>query len=145
MLTLYARKFGDVGAEVLAPPEEHGLRLTTYESDVRIALHEVLCNAADALKESRIPVPERRVELKIATDGGRAIISITDNGGGFSDEALAHMFEPHFSTRKDGRHQGIGLYVAKHMVQAVGGSIDARNSSKGGAEVLLTIPDLSKR
>ncbi len=146
LLTLYAQRFAEAGAKTIAQTQDDGIVVTTYESDLRIALHELLWNAADALKDCKTPVAERKVEVKVAMDRvlKRAIVRVVDNGDGFSAEALAHIFEPRASTRRDDGHQGLGLYIAKHMMQAIGGSIQAKNSTKGGAEVVLTIPDLAK-
>jgi len=146
MLLLCTRRFEETGAKVIAPTNGNATKLTTFESDIRIALHEVLWNAADALKDCRTPLARRTLEVRIAVDleSKRATISVLDNGGGFPDEVLAHIFEPHTSTHHDDRHHGLGLYIAKHMMQAVGGNIQVKNREEGGAEVVLTIPDLSK-
>ncbi len=141
MLLLYSWRIEEARAEA-NPPVQEGVKVTTYEGDLRIALHEVLCNAIDSLIESDTPPADRKVEVQVEMSQGHAMLRIVDNGHGFSDQAMRNMFEPKRSTRKDGRHQGLGLYIAKHMMQAIGGNIEARNRQEGGAEVTLTIPDL---
>jgi len=73
-----------------------------------------------------------------------AVIHVIDNGGGFSAEAEVRKFEAGFSTRKytPPKHRGLGLYIARRMVESAGGSIRVENEG-AGARVTLTIPDLS--
>jgi signal transduction histidine kinase len=143
MLLLYAWRIEEARAEA-KPPKQDGIRATTYESDLRIALHEVLCNAIDSLESSSTPPLDRKVEVEVEKSQRHVVLRVLDNGDGFSDEAIRDMFEPRRTTREDGKHQGLGLYIARHMVQAIGGSIEARNRHEGGAEVILTVPDMGK-
>ena len=147
MLLLYSRRIQEAGATAVVVQCESPVVLTTFPSDVRIALHEVLWNAVDALKECRTLPIDRKVEVRVTPDAGsqRSSIHVIDNGEGFSDDAIAHLFEPRGSTRKGTGHQGIGLYIAKHVMQAIGGGVFVKNRAGGGAEVVLTIPDLARQ
>ena len=69
-------------------------------------------------------------------------IRIRDNGDGFSDDSLEHMFRIGFSDWKQEGHEGLGLYIAKRMMHAIGGEIRARNRPEGGAEVELIVRNL---
>ncbi len=63
-------------------------------------------------------------------------LRVTDGGAGFSDEALAHLFEPYFSTRAGGH--GLGLSAVQGIAQAHGGAVDVQNQE--GAVVDLYLP-----
>ena len=63
---------------------------------------------------------------------------IADNGPGFPEEAITSVFEPFFSTKKEGT--GLGLALVRKMVVSNHGRVFARNRSAGGAEIALDIP-----
>ena len=70
--------------------------------------------------------------------GDYATLSVTDTGTGMSPEVLAHAFEPFYTTK--GQGMGIGLSIARTIVEAHGGNITARNNPDGGATVGFTLP-----
>jgi len=69
------------------------------------------------------------------------IITISDNGKGFPEEEIGHVFEkfyrlPHSSTGGT----GLGLSIAKGYVEAHGGTLSLKNAPGGGAEFTILIP-----
>jgi two-component system sensor histidine kinase BaeS len=65
---------------------------------------------------------------------------VTDAGPGFSDDQLGQVFE-RFKRAGDSRGSGLGLSIARDLVQAHGGTIDASNDpTTGGASVSFTLP-----
>ncbi len=62
---------------------------------------------------------------------------ISDNGPGFPQEALGCMFEPFFSTKRDGT--GLGLALVRKIAVSNNGRVFARNREGSGAEVILDI------
>lgn len=61
-----------------------------------------------------------------------------DNGPGFTEEALKSIFEPFFSTKKEGT--GLGLALVRKMMVMNHGRVFGRNRRPGGAEIVLDIP-----
>lgn len=78
------------------------------------------------------------VDLSVAGEGGRAMITIRDRGEGFSEEAFGRAFDPFYSTSDEGL--GLGLPHARKVIEAMGGEIDLRNVPDGGAEVEISFP-----
>jgi signal transduction histidine kinase len=115
-------------------PLDPPVRLTTYRSDVRVALHELLRNA---LEYGTGPV-----EIMLERVDGGANIHVI-NHQGFSGEAINHLFEPGFTTKANvPQHSGRGLWLARRLLRAIGGDVNAGNDEKGRAHVTITVRDL---
>lgn len=83
-----------------------------------------------------------KVELSKGVEG-RATITVGDEGPGFSSEAMEILFT--YSGRpKSSEHagRGLGLYIAKTLVEELGGEIGARNRPSGGAEISISLPNM---
>jgi hypothetical protein len=65
-------------------------------------------------------------------------LSIRDNGPGFTPEQQRRIFEPFFTTKSQGT--GLGMAIAKRIVEAHGGRISAQQAPGGGAEIVIVLP-----
>jgi signal transduction histidine kinase len=84
-----------------------------------------------------------RVEVLAGLDGeGAVLFEVKDSGPGIPAEALTSIFERHF-TRGDGTGSGLGLYIAKAVVEMHGGRIWATNGD--GTTISFTIPPTAVR
>lgn len=68
----------------------------------------------------------------------RKIIKVEDNGGGISPEDLEHIFDPFFSTKKDG--MGIGLYLTRKIIEAHEGKISFESKQNIGTVFTIEFP-----
>jgi signal transduction histidine kinase len=64
--------------------------------------------------------------------------SFSDNGPGISPEHAQQIFEPFFSTRTDGT--GLGLFLVKHLLEEMNGSIEVNSAASQGAEFRIKLP-----
>ncbi|MFT3772630.1 MAG: HAMP domain-containing sensor histidine kinase [Minicystis sp.] len=122
-------------AEEGAPPVEVDAEPVTISVDplrVRQVVVNLLTNAREATT-GREPV---RVVGRRVDDGYR--IEVLDRGPGISDAARAHLFEPFFTTRRDGT--GLGLAVCYGLVTAHGGKIRVEPRSGGGSRFVVDLP-----
>ena len=105
---------------------------------VRIELQQVLINlllnAIQAMQ--KIPPHLRDLEIEAELGDDRLLISVRDHGGGIP--ADKPIFDPFYTTRSAGL--GMGLAICRRLVEAWGGSIQARNHVEGGAVVSFSIP-----
>jgi two-component system sensor kinase FixL len=93
----------------------------------QVALN-LLMNAFDAVQECA--TNDRRVRLRTSQLEPWAVVDVIDQGGGVSDEALRTIFQPFFTTKRDGI--GLGLSICRGIVTAHGGILEAnRNPSRG--------------
>jgi len=99
------------------------------------ALMELAANARDALPGGG----SLTIELGLGK-GGRASISVVDDGEGMEREVLAHCTEPYFTTRSDRARRGIGLSVVDGFARASGGRLRVESVPGSGTRVSLELP-----
>lgn len=96
-------------------------------------LINLLQNAIHALEEN---VEEKHILIKaFMNEYNRPVIVIRDNGSGIDEEALAKIFIPFFTTKKQG--SGIGLSLSKQIMRKHGGGISVKSISNEGTEFTL--------
>ena len=67
------------------------------------------------------------------------IITVTDDGAGFSDEALRTATQPFYKENSENDHFGLGLSICNTLCQKHGGKLQISNQDQGGACVTMTI------
>ncbi len=96
----------------------------------------LMVNAAEALGDGgRIDVATRRNPI-----GGAIEIHVRDNGPGIPRDVLTEIFEPFFTTKPDVHRTGLGLAVARSIVEQHGGTISAESVEGAGAEFTVSLP-----
>jgi len=96
----------------------------------------LLMNACDAVENNEIAL--RRVRVKTVPRKDAMIIEVEDSGAGVSDEQLEHIFEPFYTTKREGL--GLGLSICQSIVAAHGGTLDAARNPRGGMIFSVTFP-----
>ncbi len=110
---------------------EPGVRLAGDAELLSLALLNILKNAVEASSSTPVRVEGRRTKKKIE-------ILVRDEGPGIPPEAVARVFEPFFTTKEKGT--GIGLFLAKKIVEAHGGTIEVRSRAGKGSEFRIELP-----
>jgi len=87
-----------------------------------------------------------RVELRLTRTSGSIQVSVSDNGRGISPQFLPYVFDrfrqQDGSTTRDASGLGLGLSIAKHLVELHGGTIEAFSAGPGqGATFVVTLPE----
>jgi PAS domain S-box-containing protein len=108
----------------------------------RVQLLQVLLNltmnAFEALTVIRADA--RRVIIRAeAVRDGKVCISVRDTGPGFPDGIMEQLFEAFFSTKAEGT--GMGLAIARSIIEAHGGTLSGENCASGGALFTLCLPE----
>jgi PAS domain S-box-containing protein len=101
-------------------------------AQLQLVFQNVLMNAAQAMNG------QGSVRVAIAASDGTCRVSIADAGPGMPPDVLEHAFEPFFTTKSRGT--GLGLPLAKRIVEAHGGQIEIATPSSGGTVVTLLLP-----
>jgi signal transduction histidine kinase len=92
--------------------------------------------AADARAPAQPPDVELRVDA--GAGGDRVRIEVADRGPGIPPDVLPRVFDPYFSTRRDG--SGIGLAIARNVIDGLDGSIVLSSEAGAGTRVLIDLP-----
>jgi two-component system sensor histidine kinase PilS (NtrC family) len=85
------------------------------KSQLSQCLWKLLDNAVDHASKDK-SVPSVRLALSRHDNSGFCVITVADNGPGISSSQLGKIFEPFYTTRKEG--SGLGLYIAKQLCEA---------------------------
>jgi two-component system CheB/CheR fusion protein len=108
----------------------------------RMRLEQVLLNLI--LNAFRHATVTERVDVRVRRDTRTASVEVQDYGPGIAEEDLANIFtEFHRARRQDGRADGglgLGLFIAREIVAAHNGTIDARSIPGKGVTFVVKIP-----
>ena len=96
----------------------------------------LLINAMDAMSDTA--AANRRVTVQNAAAADIVEVSVRDAGPGLSAEVDGRIFEAFVTTKADGI--GIGLTIARSIISAHDGVIEARNNPEGGATFRFMLP-----
>ena len=108
-----------------------------YPNEYTQVLLNILMNARDALVGHK--VKDARISLHAFTEGGKTVVTITDNAGGIAEEILGKLFEAYFTTKGPEKGTGIGLFMSRTIIEkSMGGTLKVRNIG-GGAEFRIEI------
>jgi signal transduction histidine kinase len=108
----------------------------------RVHLQQVvlnlLMNAVDAVAD--MPADRRRVQVWTTQNDGAVRLAVADAGPGIPADRLSDIFEPFYTTKSGGSGMGMGLAIARSIVEAHAGRMAAENNVNGGATVWFSVP-----
>jgi PAS domain S-box-containing protein len=124
---------GEHGAklELSAPP---GLQLECDRDRIHRVLVNLLSNAAKASPRGG------RVVASARADGQDVVFTVSDEGPGIPEELRGHLFERFRRGRQPGEGVGLGLSIAKALVESHGGTIWTAEAPGGGAVFAFRLP-----
>ena len=106
--------------------ENHVSYVSCIEGEIIQVLIVILNNAIDALVQNNIKEPHILIEIDLNQ------ISINDNAGGIKKDDINKIFLPYFSTKKAADGTGIGLHLAKTIIEeSNNGKLIAKNRNNG--------------
>lgn len=118
-------------------PEEH-LMILGDDEKLKIAFLNILINATEA-----IHADGGCISVTLAEKDKNFIISFSDNGCGIPQEILSKLFEPYFTSKRNG--MGLGLASTLNIIQAHQGTVDVKSTVDVGTSFIITIPQVHYR
>jgi signal transduction histidine kinase len=122
---------------------ERGLRIKLHSAGpVEISadaalLHRMIANLFD--NELKHLPASSTFTISLRTNGDAAHLLLEDDGPGFADEIMTHIFERRVKGPKS-NGRGLGLAFVDAVVRAHGGSIQVSNRAEGGARLMIALP-----
>ena len=106
----------------------------------RIQLQQVILNLVvngiDAMKNT--PSENRIISIRTSRVEHFAQLSVSDRGTGVPEDKLKEIFEPFFTSKAEG--MGMGLFIARTIIEAHHGLISAKNRDHGGTTIRIKLP-----
>ena len=103
-----------------------------YGGELNQVWANLLDNAIDA-------APGGRVRVKAEREAGQVVVRVIDNGRGIPPDIVNRIFDPFFTTKEVGKGTGLGLDIARRIVQRHHGEIEV-SSGSGATEFRVTLP-----
>lgn len=117
--------------------EKEDVWITGYPGEYNQVLINILNNAREALLFRMAAKP--RIRITVCKEKGQGVVTVRDNGGGIDAEILPKIFDPYFTTKFKSQGTGLGLFMAKAIIENnMQGRLTARNIN-GGAEFRIEI------
>jgi len=149
MLAAYATTLAERGLRLqssLAP----GIAVRAGDDLMETVIENVVDNAVG------IAPPDTAIEVELKRDGAWAVVAVRDRGPGVAQDDLERIFDRYISLRgsdagdgtvvgavrpaPEGAHMGIGLWIVRRNIEAVGGQVVAENRLGGGLTVVIHLP-----
>lgn len=137
-----------ISLDIHKPTAQQGARTNPFMvkgHEDRLA--QVIINILDNAK-SFVPADGGRIDVVLERNRDGLVLQIADNGPGIPAEKVDRIFERFYTDRPDsqgfGQNSGLGLSISRQIVEAHGGTIQARNRVDGesGAIFILQLPVL---
>ena len=112
---------------------DHALQINADHEKLKLALLNIVINAIEAMEEKK-----GLLSVKISQTDKTAVLTISDNGCGISEENISRLFEPYFTQKRNG--VGLGLTFTLNILQAHKASIDVASHPGNGTVFTLSFP-----
>ena len=106
-------------------------------------IFNLITNACQAVIHSKTSSP--LIEIKTKVKNNKVLILVTDNGHGISKEHQEKIFQPLWTTKKDGEGTGLGLGITKQFVHNFGGQIEVKSKPHKETTFTLAFPFKNKK
>lgn len=113
-------------------PDE-ALQIFADKEKLKLALLNIVINAVEAMKEQ-----EGTLTISLQEEGNYAVLNITDDGCGISEDNIARLFEPYFTQKRNG--VGLGLAFTLNILQAHKATVEVASKLEEGTSFIITFP-----
>jgi signal transduction histidine kinase len=111
------------------------VRVTGSAGELQQVFLNLIVNALDSMREAE----RRRLSVRLAVEGDRALVEVSDTGCGMTDEQLASAFDLFYSTKGE-EGTGLGLAITHRIVADHGGELDLESSPGRGTTARARFP-----
>ena len=133
----------EISNQQVTPELEFGRNLPDVlagRTEIMQVVINLILNALHALRDT--PVDQRQLVIRTRRHDDTVLVTVRDTGSGIARDDLPHIFEAFFTRRSDGL--GMGLVIARRIIEAYGGWIKAESTVTGGASFTFMLPIASR-
>jgi two-component system nitrogen regulation sensor histidine kinase NtrY len=134
--SVFSSQVGFPNIDVVVKLPDAPILFECDERQITQVLTNIIKNAAESIESRPEASPKGEIVVELACEGKRVILSVKDNGIGFSGDDASKMLEPYVTTRSKGT--GLGLAIVKKIVDDHNGLLFIENNSDCGAKVTLS-------
>ena len=138
-IQMLAHRARQIGAELRVSLDTVPMTVQLRAGAVRQVLVNLIQNALDAVEGH-----EQRI-VSVETTGALDHVSlvVVDSGGGVDAEIRGRMFRPFVTSKPPGKGTGLGLFIARELVEHAGGQLSIEPGAAGGTRAEVRLPRLS--
>jgi len=115
--------------------------VTCHGGQINQVVLNLVVNAAHAIADKVKGTPEMGlITVKTCIEGGFAVVSVSDTGGGIPEAIRKRIFEPFFTTKEVGKGTGQGLSIAHNVIKAHGGKLEFVTEIGKGTTFTVRLP-----
>jgi len=117
--------------DILVTLDTQSIVVCGYPNEFKQVLINIINNSKDAILSKKRK--SKFIHIKAEKDiEKKALISISDNGGGIDEEIISKIYDPYFTTKFKSQGTGIGLYMSKMIIEkSMSGKLSVSNSKEG--------------
>ncbi len=125
------------GVEIVQVLPDAPVLVTVNKARIEQILVNLVLNAAQAIGDDTGKI---MIAIQIDDPKKRVVVEISDTGPGISADILARIFEPFFTTKSEAQGTGLGLPVAREIVESYGGTLTATSTPAIGTTFTFDLP-----
>ncbi|GMV26300.1 MAG: hypothetical protein AMXMBFR58_23310 [Phycisphaerae bacterium] len=129
--------------QLITPPESDGeaVWIDADANQIQQVILNLALNAKDSLDRGGTIRLGAEYTADPATPGqSRAVLFVSDTGGGIPPDVLPRIFDPFFTTKSDSGHSGLGLAIIQDIIRAHNGFIEVRTGIGEGTTFRVSFP-----
>ena len=134
-LNLVADDFKKYSISVDLSGIDSGIKIVAVENEFIHIFLNLLNNSKDAFVENDIK--DKKITITAKKVDNEEVIEFIDNAGGIPEDIIDKIFDANFTTKKDGKGTGIGLYMSKQIAQKYNMQLSAENKNSGAKFTLV--------
>ncbi len=138
LVSFFKPEFNREGIEVTFKLCESGKRILLDEKLFRDVIMNISQNSLAAIKSKFADKDGGKLTIDSGEKDNKYILKISDNGCGMSDETLAKLFEPYYTTKANGT--GLGMTMVYKIIKEFSGDITVDSKEGEGTSFILSFP-----